>query len=59
MASSIGKANLNIMELSRDVTVTVKFRKMREWTMRVKLGSLLLRLAFWILPFETEIEKDD
>ena len=53
-------AGLNIMELSKDITVTVKkFSRMREWTLRVKLGALLLRFALWVLPFGVDIDTDD
>ena len=52
-------ASLNIMELSKDITVTVKFSRMREWTLRVKLGALLLRFALWVLPFGVDIDTDD
>lgn len=59
MASQTIQTNLNIIELSRNVTVTLKLNGMREWTMRVRLGSLLLRFALWVLPFGVEIETDN
>jgi len=59
MASDTINANLDIMKLSRKVTVTVKFRKQREWSFRTKLGALLLRFALWVLPFGVDIDTDD
>lgn len=48
----------NTMELSQQYTITVKLRKMREWTWRVKATALLVRLACWISPFAVEIITD-
>lgn len=59
MATLEHAAGLDIMELSRRVTVTMTFHRMREWTFRVKVASLLFQFACWVLPFETEIETDD
>jgi hypothetical protein len=59
MASLNQGVNLNIMELSSNITVVVKFKKMNEWTLRVRIGSLILRFALWIMPFGVEIETDE
>ncbi len=49
-------STLDAVKLMREITVTIKFRRVREFRLRLFVGKLLFRTAAWIMNCRIEIE---
>jgi hypothetical protein len=54
----MARVTLDAQKLAKHVTVTVDLTRWREWTLRLKVATWLVRLAAWIawLGYEEEGE---
>lgn len=44
----MAECELNVRELTSNVTVAVTIKNVRQWAWRIKIACLLMRLAAWI-----------
>lgn len=56
MATDIGRITVPIDHAASHITATVNVIGLRTFSVRVRFGLLVMRLAAWILPFETNVE---
>lgn len=48
----MAKSEVDIMELQRRFRLTLRFRRIREYRVRMWIGRQLIRIAAWIMSVE-------
>ena len=44
-------------QMAQSITLRVRFKRTDEWALRLKIGSLLIRLAAWIMWMNVDIAE--
>lgn len=52
-------ANINLNECVKNKTLIIKVSGIKTFTLRIKAGVLLLKLAAKLLPFNTNVEVEN
>lgn len=56
MTTDIGRITVPVSDAIGSLTATITVRGLKTFSVRCRVGLVLLRFAAWVLPFKTDVE---